>query len=374
MKVLFISDAKSIHTVRWVNALAGRGHEVHLVSCCNHAPSETATIVKDVSIHLLRFPSPYGYFLNEYALRKLYKVIKPDIVNVHYASGYGTLARNAKIAPYILSVWGSDVYDFPYESRFKMFTIKKNLCAAQVLASTSHVMAEQTRRLLGNSDIEIAVTPFGVDTELFAPKIEEESNAEIKQNKRIKVGTVKTLEPKYGIDDSLRAFKRALDEWRRTGKGDFADRLHYEIYGTGSQKNHLMQLTKELDIDDKVYFGGYIQNTKLPDIIRTFDFFICTSNSDSESFGVAAVEAMSCGIPCITSDADGFREVMKNNKTGYVVERGNIEAISQAILTLVCEDETRKSFGKNARLHVLENYDWNASVKIMESLYERSII
>ena len=62
-----------------------------------------------------------GYYLNAPLLQRLAEKIKPDVVNAHYASGYGTLMRRAKLKNTVLSVWGSDVYDFPYKNRLFMW-------------------------------------------------------------------------------------------------------------------------------------------------------------------------------------------------------------------------------------------------------------
>ena len=115
MKILFLSAANSIHTVRWVNSLANRNHEIYLVYNRGHNP-KADKIDKKVKLCELPFTGNRGYFFNVFALKKLAKKIKPDVINVHYASGYGTLARKSKLCPILLSVWGSDVYDFPNKS------------------------------------------------------------------------------------------------------------------------------------------------------------------------------------------------------------------------------------------------------------------
>ena len=122
-KVFFISAASSIHTVKWVNSLS-EDYEVHLIYCNNHQP-KIDSVNKNVILHKLHFKAPIGYYLNSIELRKLYKKIHPDIINVHYASGYGTLARISRIKPVLLSIWGSDVYDFPNQSKIKNRILKK---------------------------------------------------------------------------------------------------------------------------------------------------------------------------------------------------------------------------------------------------------
>ena len=130
MKILFLSAANSIHTVKWINALASRGHEVYLVYNKGHEP-KMDQINKNIHQHQLKYKGGVGYYLNAKELRKLKKEISPDIINVHYASGYGTLARKSKLCPILLSVWGSDVYDFPNKSFVNKSILKKNVLHAK---------------------------------------------------------------------------------------------------------------------------------------------------------------------------------------------------------------------------------------------------
>lgn len=203
MRILFLANAASTHTVKWVNSLSEREHEIHLVFKQDDAPKPN-TINSNVILHSLHKSGTKAYFLAAHELNSLYKKINPDIINAHYASGYGTLARLSKLRPLVLSVWGSDVYDFPYQSKIKFNLVKKNLIYADKIASTSHCMAKQVLKILGNYDKSIDVTPFGVDSNIFRPKVNV-------NREKILIGNIKTLEDKYGIDDLIRAIKILKD-------------------------------------------------------------------------------------------------------------------------------------------------------------------
>src|SRR5690554_5778204 len=109
MKVLLLSGGSSIHTVRWANGLAKEGVEIHLVT--------QQALIEPVGsgVTLTKLPNfrSAGYFLMGRWVRQLAKKWNCDVLNAHYASGYGTAARFSRVRPYLLSVWGSDVYDFP---------------------------------------------------------------------------------------------------------------------------------------------------------------------------------------------------------------------------------------------------------------------
>src|SRR5690606_16242774 len=109
MRILMLAAASSVHVVRWANAFVRRGHEVHLAS--QHPAAEGLS--DQVVLHVLPHFRGAGYFLNGRKIKQLVTEIRPDVVNVHYASGYGTLSRAVHGPPLVMNVWGSDVFEFP---------------------------------------------------------------------------------------------------------------------------------------------------------------------------------------------------------------------------------------------------------------------
>jgi len=350
---MFISAANSIHTIRWVSALAERGNQVFLISLPNHK-STSDSISKAVKIVYLPFSGAKGYYLNALCIKKLYSKINPDIINVHYASGYGTLARVARLPHVILSVWGSDVYDFPYENKLKHYIITRNLLYAEKIASTSNAMAKQVHKLIGKC--EVTVTPFGVDTSVFR-------KGPVKRNSDMfTVGIVKTLAPKYGIDTVIRAFAHFY-------KSINTENVQLLIYGKGEQRDDLSSLCQTLNIQDKVTFCGYIPNAEVPAALNQMDVVALGSIYDSESFGVAAVEAMACELPVIATNVAGFKEVIEDNVTGFIVPRNDYEAMGEYLLKLYRDSALREQLGKAARKRVLKLYNWEDNVTTMNNLY-----
>src|SRR5690554_1384949 len=177
MKIILMSAASSIHTIRWANGLSEAGHEVHVISQHPVEDSFDPAVV----VHLLPFRGALGYFTIVPAVRKLLKEIQPDIVNAHYASGYGTTARLVDYRPWVLSVWGSDVYDFPHKSFVHKWLVKKNLLGADAIASTSRCMAEETRSLVPKLG-DIDITPFGVDMESYSSIAPEQDRKSTRLN------------------------------------------------------------------------------------------------------------------------------------------------------------------------------------------------
>lgn len=231
-KVMFISAANSIHTVRWVNALV-KDFEIHLVFCKNHKPT-IDKIDKEVILHELMFNAPWGYYLNVLQVKMLYKRIRPSIVNVHYASGYGTLARVSKVKPVLLSIWGSDVYDFPNQSKLKMKILQKNVMYADSIASTSYAMAKELKKQVETLlEKDIAITPFGVDIEKFK-KIKDKTNKE-----DFNIGIIKALKANYGIKYVILAIKRIKEELKKEGQTELSNSIKLYIYGERRTKKRV---------------------------------------------------------------------------------------------------------------------------------------
>ena len=357
MKVLLLSEANSIHTKRWTEALCRRKVSIMLVSLSKPRDDFYSTLgVKCLYVNEAKFDAPtvskVGYLKLVNQVKIAFREFQPDILHAHYASSYGLIGALAGFHPYIVSVWGSDVYEFPNQNLINRWIIKYVLRKADVLLSTSHVMAKETHKY---TDKEIRVTPFGVDTQRF------KRNTNYRRGGKFIVGNVKTLAPKYGIDVLIKAYKLVVD---RNPSLD----SELRIYGTGPCREEYGQLAEHLGIVDKVKFMGYVENNKLPDVYSSVS--VSVSVSDSESFGVVAVEAMACECPVVTSDADGFTEVVDDNVTGFIVPKRNVEATADAIQRFIDNPALRDEMGKDCRKRVLRLYDWEMNVDTMYNIYK----
>jgi len=363
MKIVLLSAASSIHTVRWANGLSDRGHEVHVVS--QHPVGEP--FCPAVRLHLFPFRGVVGYFIMAPAVRMLMRKINPDVVNAHYASGYGTTGRLANVRPLVLSVWGSDVYDFPYKSPLHKWLVETNLRAADQIASTSRCMADQTRILLPEFT-DISIIPFGVDLQSYVGIQSEVTTYDSK----LVIGTVKTMKPKYGVDTLIRSFALLLNAMRLNPEVRFHE-LELRLIGGGEQTDELKALAHSLGVADRVNFIGQIPHTQVPEELANFDIFVALSRYDSESFGVAVIEAGAAGLPVVVSDAGGLPEVTVDGQTGFVVKRDNPQAAAEVLEKLVLEDELRRCMGHAGKVHVADNYSWDVCVDRMLAVYEDTV-
>lgn len=353
-KLAFIAPANSIHTVKWVNEMNTRDYDVTLFSLRAHQDI-SKSVSKGVHIEYLHFDPPFGYYLATHELKKKLEEGDFDVVNAHYATGYGTLARLSKAHPLLLNVWGSDVYDFPYRSYMNKILLQKNLNNADRIASTSEVMAEQIIRMSGIEKERITITPFGIDTIKFSPR-----HTHSFDRKCPIIGIIKTLEPQYGIDVLI----KSIAELNKI----IPQKVRLEIYGKGMQRESLETLSKELSLTEQIHFNGYVDHEKVSEILNSFDIFAVSSNS--ESFGVSLIEAMACEMPVVATDADGFKEIITDGEDGLLVECGDYRAMAKAFKLLITDENKRKCIGKKARENVIKRYTWKDNANIMDKMLE----
>jgi glycosyltransferase involved in cell wall biosynthesis len=363
MRIFILSDTNNIHTKRWVSSLAERGIDIFLfglnlkdteyyqqfsnvtLSKTNYADS-IKNMIKDGTFEKLRYLKAIKF------LKQCIADFQPDILHAHYASSYGLLGALTGFHPYIISVWGSDVYDFPNVSFLHKQVLRYNLSKADKILSTSHVMAKETQKYTNK---QISITPFGVDMDLFKKlHVQKDDNLFV-------VGNVKTLAPKYGIDVLINAFKLLIDN-------NPNKKLQLEIVGDGPDREKLQQLTKKLGVSQHVIFKGKIENHLLPLIYNSVS--VSVSMSNSESFGVVAVEAMSCECPVVVSDADGFTEVVVDGETGFIVPKRNVVATAAAIQKFIDDPSLRSKIGHKGRQGVEKLYNWKNNVDLMINIYK----
>ena len=357
MIIALLAKRASIHTIRWANALATRGHEIHLLG-----PGSSGEALDDqVCFHPFPTSSPLGYLLNGGWLSRLLGTISPHVLNAHYASSYGTLARLSRFQPTVLSVWGSDVYDFPAKSPLHRKLVRDNLRSPAWVSSTSNAMALQVRRLY---EVEnLSVVPFGIDVKMFSPL-----ETAVPSEGPITIGTIKSLDRKYGIDTLIDAF--ALLRQRLTKlRPDTATRLRLLIVGEGPDLHDLENLARRRGVADVTRFAGKIPHSEVAEYLRQIHTYVALSRFDSESFGVAVLEASAVGKPVVVSEAGGLPEVVLADRTGFIVPREDPSAAANAIERLVLDQNLHQSMGKCGRRHVVESYDWEKCVSLMEEVY-----
>lgn len=355
MKICFFAPSNSAHTKKWCKYFVSRDHEVHVVSFCDEE-------IDGVKLHYVSTGANANggdaqklkYLLKAGTVRKLIKKIAPDVVNVHYATSYGTVAALARLKNYVLSIWGADIYDFPQKTPLHRWLLQFSLHRASHIFSTSKAMAEEAGKYTKKT---IEITPFGVDMTLFSP----DKNIPCKDD--FTIGTVKTLSPKYGIDFLLKAAALIKEEHPEIP-------LKLRISGSGPNEQEYHTLAENLGIKEITVWLGFISQEQAAQEWAGMDVAVVPSTLESESFGVSAVEAQSCGCPVVISDIPGLMEATKPELTSMVVPRSNARALADALITLYNDPPRRMAMGTAGRAYVAKNYELIACFRKVESLFE----
>ena len=187
MKIVLIGENISVHIQKWIAAISEfKEIDLHVITFNN------GIIFPNVTYHFLKkfTGTKLDYFLNAFIVRSYIKKIKPDLLHAHYASSYGFLADFSGFHPYIITGWGADIFDSP-----KNIIIKKIIIHAFKNADSLSVLSEITKVEMNKlTDKYVHLIPFGVDINKFAP------NKSGKSSDVIKIGTIRTLAEKYGVE------------------------------------------------------------------------------------------------------------------------------------------------------------------------------
>lgn len=357
MKICFIAPANNYHTQKWCKWFSQNGHHVDVVSFTKGEIENVTVHYVDSGVSVQDSDSKkIKYLLYARKVKKIVDLISPDIVNVHYATSYGTVAALSGLNGYVLSVWGADVYDFPSKSLIHKMMLKYSLNHAEYLFSTSKAMAKETRQYTSK---KIFITPFGVDIDMFSPDLRNRSD-----DGYFIIGTVKSLTEKYGIEYILRAAAIIRKE-----RPDI--NMKIRIAGKGNKAEEYHELAKKLMLNDIVEWLGFIPQDQAAKEWANMDVAIVYSTLDSESFGVSAVEAEACGSPVIIADIPGLMEATEPDKTSIVVKRKDERLLADAIIRLYDDPLKRTILANNGFRFVRDNYELNNCFRRVEKIYQR---
>ncbi|MEO6903965.1 MAG: glycosyltransferase [Bacteroidia bacterium] len=359
-KILLLADANSTHIEKWATALSYNGYTVGLFSF-NKCIDQWYTKHKNISlIYEPEIAKDSSSLTNKLSyvtiLPKLLKAIKqfePDILHAHYASSYGLLGALSGFKPFVLSAWGSDIFEFPKKSFLHKQLLKFNLKRANMILSTSYAMKNE---LTLYTKKEIQVTPFGVDMNVFYPK-----NVKTKEEEQfIYIGIVKAIEDEYGLQTIIEATSIIKVH---------SPNLKFKLLlvGGGKRVDFYKKMVKNFSLEDCVIFTGKIPHSKITYYHNIIDIFLNVSIVN-ESFGVSVIEAMACQKPVIVTDALGLEEIVDEGN-GIVIRKEDAIALSKAILNLIAHPQYASHLARNGRMHVQKKYSFDKSLEIMVNLY-----
>lgn len=347
-------------------ALALNGHEVHFISYA--LPFRLANFVENVVFHEVEMSSYPLFEFPLYSLALASKMVevaeyeKLDLFHVHYAIPHATSAFLAKEMlkgkidiKIITTLHGTDITLVGLEPSF-LPLVKFSIEKSDGVTAVSRFLKEKT---LTNYDIDkdIKVIPNFVDTELFKPN----SDCTFRKNvaskgEKILVHTSNFRQVKR-VPDAIKIFDIVQKEIP----------AKLILVGDGPDRSECERLVRQLNLMDKVKFLG--KQDGLVEILTASDIFLIPSQS--ESFGLAALEAMACGLPIISSSVGGLPELVAHNECGFIAEIGDIERMAKYAVDLLINERKYSIFSQNARERAVRKFDINKVVPLYEEDYKK---
>jgi len=350
---------------RW---LAHRGHDIHFISYA--MPFRLAALSQE-NIHYHRvnlldypvFPHPSYTLSLAVKIANLTQEIDLDVVNVHYAIPHAVSAYLARQMltprriPIVTTLHGTDITLVGTDSSLHS-VVRFVIEQSDGVTAVSQWLRDQTVKQF---DIRkpINVVPNFVDTELYRCRHSECPMKRFVAEGEKVVLHISNFRPVKRVTDIVRAF--ALIRGRI--------RARLLLVGEGPDRQQAEDLARQLGILDSTAFLG--QRTSTECFYSIADLFLLASKN--EAFGLAALEAMSCGVPVVGYAGGGLNEVVRGEETGYLVPFGEIETLARRAAELLEDSERAQAFGSRARQIVLENYTPDRVVPLYEKVYREAI-
>ena len=352
MRICMIGNATAVHLQRWAMAYRDAGHTVNVVSIRTAIiPGvDVSTVAVGPVNSAKRFWTLLSYLRLAVSVRRIVRSCSPDVVNPHFVTTSGVLARIAGVHPIVLTAWGSDV--IPADGR-RLGSITRALnrwaiTAADRVTGASRYLAGWIKQASPGTAVD--VVPFGVDTTLFRPRSRTE-----RTDGSFTIGVVKSLEPRYGVDVAIEAMPHVVET---------VPDARLIIAGGGTQEADLRSLVANLDLHGHVTFVGRVPHDDVPALMGTLDV-VMNPTVVPESFGVVILEAAAMGLPVVATDVGGVPEVCVRNKNGVLVPPCDPVALAEALVDLASNPELCASMGSAGRSFVEERFVWSATVEAM---------
>lgn len=343
--------------------LAQRGHQIHFITY--RWPFRLVGFQQGVCYHQVDVPSyplfqypPYCLALSA-KMAEIAQRQKLDLLHAHYAIPHATAAYMAgkMVSPppkVITTLHGTDVTLVGNDPSF-YHIIKFSIEVSDGVTAVSQFLRHQTRdQFQINRPIQV-ISNF-VNTQKFRPS---------RPGQRGLFGEDKVL---MHISN-FRPVKRIGDVVRVFAEVRKAMVAKLVMIGDGPERAPAEALVGKLGLEKEVHFLGKL--VKVEDLLPKADLFLLPS--DRESFGLGALEAMSCGVPVIGCQKGGLPEVVLHGQTGFLAPVGDVAAMTEYALRILTDDDVRKRMAEKARRRVLESFDAELVVPQYEDYYQQVV-
>lgn len=348
-------------------ALANRGHEVHFVTY--RQPVRLGTLGSNIHFHEVSVPTyplfhyqPYELALSSKLVDtiKLYEI---DVLHVHYAIPHAYAGYMAKkmleeeniFIPMITTLHGTDITlvgSHPFYKPAVTFSINNS----DVVTSVSENLRKQTMDIFDVKK-EIEVVPNFIDKKKYSVSFTDCQRSLMADDDEKIITHISNFRKVKRIPDVIKVFYKIQQK--------ISAKL--VMVGEGPEKENAERLCRTLGISEKVVFLG--NSNEIDRILCFSDLFLLPS--ETESFGLAALEAMINKVPVISSNTGGIPEVNKQGVTGYLSEVGDIENMTENALKILGDEKVLEEFKENAYRTAL-SFDIMNILPLYEEIYQKA--
>lgn len=343
--------------------LAARGHSVHFI--CASLPTRLAELPERITFHeveMMDYPLfehlPYDLALAtkqaEVALD-----VGLDILHVHYAIPHSISAFLARemlkpnhSLPIITTLHGTDITLVGRDRSYLQIT-RFGIQQSDGVTAVSHYLRRATCETFGICHIR--VIPNFINRERSRRRPNEAHRARLAPEGEKIIMHISNFRPLKRAPDCIEIFARIREKVK----------ARLVMVGDGPDRAQAEWVAQQRGVADFVHFAGKQPN--ISDCLSVADLLLLPSQM--ESFGLAALEAMACEVPVIASRVGGLPEVVKHGVTGYLIEPGNLEAMAEAAIRLLRDEELHREMAEQARAWAVHRFSSDQVVPLYEAFY-----
>ena len=346
--------------------LAERGHEVHFVSYAH--PFRLPRFLRNTYFHEIevsRYPlfeyPPYSLAVTV-AMHEVATQRHLDLFHVHYAVPHATSAWLAKEMldepeelKILTTLHGTDITLVGQDPSYRSI-VKFSIERSDGLTAVSQYLKDETVATFGCAGCDVRVIPNFVDTELFIRRADRrDRNALADPDEKI-IMHISNFRPVKRVDDVVRVAARVMEK--------LSARL--VLVGDGPDRPMVEERARNLGISDRVLFLG--KQDDVAPLLACADVFMLPS--ESESFGLSALEAMASEVPVVGTRCGGLEELVEDGATGRLLPVGAVDAMANATIEILSEPEKQQEMGRAGRAEAQEKYSIERILSMYEAYYE----